>query len=49
MLEGNRDYIYYKEKRWFESDFYYPVPLGTLKKIAGNLFDSIGTIAVRYR
>ena len=49
LLEGNRDYIYYKEKGWFESDFYYPIRLGTLKKAAGSLFDSIGTIAVKYR
>ncbi len=49
MLEGNRDYMYYEEKGWFKSDFYYPVHLGVLKKVAGTLFDSIGTLTVRHR
>ena len=49
LLEGNRDHQYYKENGWFETDFYYPVHLSVIKKIAGNLFDSIGTIAVKHR
>jgi multimeric flavodoxin WrbA len=49
MLEGNRDYMYYEEAGWFKSDFYYPVHLGVLKKVAGNLFDSIGAMTVRHR
>ena len=36
-----RDYTYYKDKGWFESGFYYPVRLGLLKKIAGNLTDFV--------
>jgi multimeric flavodoxin WrbA len=41
-LDGrNRDYQHYKEKGWFESDYYYPVSLGLTKKIAGKLFDFI--------
>ncbi|NLP10250.1 NAD(P)H-dependent oxidoreductase [bacterium] len=49
MLEGNPDYTYYKEKGWFESEFYYPVRLGMFKKAAGRLFDSVAAIVVRRR
>ena len=40
--EKYRDYHYYKEKGWFESDYYYPASLGLLKKLAGRLFDLLG-------
>jgi multimeric flavodoxin WrbA len=36
-----RDYAYYKDKGWLESDYFYPVRLGAMKKAAGGLFDSI--------
>jgi len=35
----SRDYKYYSEKGWFESDYFYPTRLGVLKKAAGKLFD----------
>jgi hypothetical protein len=38
---SGRDYSYYSDKGWFESDYYYPTRLGALKKAAGNFFDSI--------
>jgi multimeric flavodoxin WrbA len=38
--DASRDYRYYKEMGWFDSDYYYPVRLGALKKLAGGLFDS---------
>jgi multimeric flavodoxin WrbA len=38
---GSRDYAYYSDKGWFESDYYYPTRLGVLKKAAGNFFDSV--------
>ena len=42
MLDENfRDYAYYSEKGWFESDYYYPVKLNPLKKLAGKLFDMV--------
>ena len=42
MLDASsRDFTYYKDKGWFESDYYYPTRLGLLKKVAGSLFDSI--------
>jgi multimeric flavodoxin WrbA len=37
--EDYRDYAYYADKGWFESDFYYPTRLGFLKKGAGKFFD----------
>jgi multimeric flavodoxin WrbA len=43
MLDGrSRDYTYYAEKGWFESDYFYPTRIGGLKKVAGSLFDSLG-------
>jgi multimeric flavodoxin WrbA len=38
--DSSRDYRYYADKGWFDSDYYYPTRLGLLKKIAGNIFDS---------
>ncbi len=37
-----RDYHYYKNKGWFESDYYYGTSLGPVKRLAGNLFDLMG-------
>lgn len=40
MLDDTyRDYTYYRDKGWFESDYFYPVRLNVFKKIAGSLFD----------
>jgi multimeric flavodoxin WrbA len=47
--ERSRDSMYYKDKGWFESDYYYPTRLGALKKVAGGLFDSIATRMTRRR
>lgn len=38
------DYDYYKDKGWFESDYYYDTPLGLIKKLLGYLFDLLGSI-----
>ncbi len=35
----DRDYKYYTEKGWLESDYFYPTRLGALKAVAGKLFD----------
>ena len=44
MLNENfRDYTYYKENGWFESDYYYPVKLGPFKKLLGKFFDMMAT------
>jgi multimeric flavodoxin WrbA len=39
--ESNYDYPYYRDKGWFEADYFYPVHLSPLKKLAGGCFDSI--------
>jgi multimeric flavodoxin WrbA len=50
MLDENfRDYRYCLENGWFESEYYYPVRLGPLKKVAGRLFDAIAIQIVRKR
>jgi len=36
------DYRHYKEKGWFESDYYYDVSLSPIKKLAGRIFDFMG-------
>lgn len=41
--DTSRDYRYYSEKGWFDSDYYYPTHLGPLKRSAGSLFDLIFT------
>jgi multimeric flavodoxin WrbA len=43
------DFTYYREKGWFESDYYYPVRLGALKKAAGRLFDYTTSRSVKQR
>ncbi|QHI73543.1 flavodoxin family protein [Aminipila terrae] len=47
--EKFRDYEYYKEKGWFESDYYYEVSLGMIKRLAGRVFDLLGKQMVRRR
>jgi len=50
MLDNNyRDYTYFTDKDWFESEYYYPTHLGLPKKAAGSLFDSIATAMTRRR
>jgi multimeric flavodoxin WrbA len=40
MLGGdNRDYTYYRDHGWFDSDYYYATRLGPLKKTAAATFD----------
>jgi multimeric flavodoxin WrbA len=44
-----RDYAYYRDKGWFESDYYYPTRLGVMKKLAGRFFDSFAKSRTRKR
>jgi multimeric flavodoxin WrbA len=40
MLDDTyRDYTYYRDKGWFESDYFYPVRLSPLKRAAGRFFE----------
>lgn len=41
------DYRHYKEKGWFESDYYYKVSLNPIKKLAGLIFDFMGRLMSR--
>jgi len=43
LNEEYKDYRYYKEKGWFESDYYYPVKLNLMKKLIGKYFDWMGS------
>jgi len=47
--DSSRDFTYYRDKGWLESDFYYPTDLGVLKKGAGKIFDSVSASMVRHR
>ena len=47
--DSNRDYNYFTDKGWFESEYYYPAHLGPLKRAAGGVFDSLATIETRRR
>jgi len=38
--ETSYDFRHYRDKGWFESDYFYPARLGPLKKAAGRFFDS---------
>lgn len=41
LNENYRDYTYFRENGWFESDYFYPIQLNPFKKIAGRFFDLI--------
>jgi multimeric flavodoxin WrbA len=47
--DSNRDYNYFTDKGWFESEYYYPAHLGPLKRTAGSVFDSLAIIETRRR
>ncbi len=47
--DSYRDYTYFTDRGWFESQYFYPTRLGPLKKAAGRLFDSLAAIEARRR
>jgi multimeric flavodoxin WrbA len=48
MLDRSwRDYRHYEEKGWFASDYFYPTRLNPLKKLAGNLVDTMTARKIR--
>lgn len=49
LNEDYRDYSYYKEKGWFESDYYYPVKLNPFKKLIGRFYDWMAVQTTRSR
>lgn len=42
-----RDYTYYREQGWFESDFYYATRLGPVMRLMGALFDRLAAAMTR--
>lgn len=47
--ESYRDYLYYQEKGWFESSYFYPVRMSAFKNFIGNFFDTLQARATRKR
>jgi multimeric flavodoxin WrbA len=47
--EDMRDHVYFRDRGWFEADYYYPTRLGPFKKAAGALFDWIAARMFRPR
>ena len=47
--ETSRDYTYYRDKGWFESDYYYPTRLNFMMKAIGKFFDTIQARMTRKR
>ena len=45
--ESWRDYTYFRDKGWFESDYFYPVKLNPLKKLSGKVFDRLAIQIIR--
>ena len=45
--EDMRDFVYFRDRGWFEADYYYPTRLGPFKKAAGALFDWIAARVFR--
>ncbi len=39
--ERSRDYTYYRDKGWFESDYYYPVRIGLALKAISRLSEVV--------
>lgn len=49
LAETDSDYRYYTDKGWLESDYFYPVRLSPLKKVAGRYFDAAQARKTRKR
>ena len=46
---GRPDPTYYRDRGWFESDYYYPTKLSPLKRAAGAAFDRIAASSSKAR
>ncbi|HPJ46619.1 MAG TPA: flavodoxin family protein [Tenuifilaceae bacterium] len=45
MLDSNfKDYSHFDEKGWFDAEYFYPVKLNPVKKLAGRMFDWLALI-----
>ena len=45
--ESCRDFTYFRDKGWFESDYFYPVKLNPVKKLTGKIFDRMAIQIIR--
>jgi hypothetical protein len=43
LCEKDRDYAYYRDHGWFDSDYFYPTRLGPFEKMAGKTFDCLAS------
>jgi multimeric flavodoxin WrbA len=43
------DHVYYRDRGWFDSDYYYPTRLGPMKRAAGAAFDGLAARSSRPR
>ena len=41
LADDRPDHAYYRDRGWFDSEYYYPTKLGPLKRIAGTAFDRL--------
>jgi multimeric flavodoxin WrbA len=49
LAEDRRDYAHYRDRGWFDSDYYYPTRLCPLKRAAGAAFDRIAARSSKAR
>lgn len=47
--KNDRDYNHFKEKGWFESDYFYETKLGPLHKLAGRIGDALIKRSIKNR
>ena len=47
--ERSRDFVHYRDNGWFESDYYYPVRLGAVKRTLGRWLDAYFTRVAKKR
>ena len=49
LADDRPDHVYYRDRGWFDSDYYYPTTLGPLKRAAGAAFDRMAARSSRPR
>lgn len=49
LAEDRPDHVYYRDRGWFHSGYYYPARLGPLKRAAGAAFDRMAARSSRAR
>ena len=46
--ENHRDHSYYRDRGWFESDYFYLVELGSFKKALASTFDLVAALLYKH-